>query len=103
MEGTASVKPQSPALIECLVYIGMPNNPQFLGPQKPDELAAHIVRSKGPSGHNTEYVYNLAQALDQIRKDAGVDIEVDEHVHDIAHRVRAGELNLSTNTPTDSL
>ena len=72
----------------------MPDNPQFLGPQDPAKLAAHIVRSKGPSGENKEYVYNLAEALDAIRRDAGVDIDVDEHVHDIANRVRKEEAAL---------
>lgn len=82
---------QLPAPIKCLVYIGMPDNPQFLGPQDPANLAAHIVKSKGPSGENKEYVYNLAEALEQIRKDSGVDVEVDDHVNDIASRVRAEE------------
>ena len=79
---------ETAASIKCLVYIGMPDNPQFLGPQDPAHLAAHIARSRGPSGENTEYVYNLAEALEQIREDAGMDIEVDDHVEDIASRVR---------------
>lgn len=86
---------KAPAPIKCLVYIGMPNNPQFLGPQDPAELAAHIVKSKGPSGENKEYVYNLATALDQIRRDGGINVEVDEHVHDIASRVRNEEEKLN--------
>ena len=69
----------------------MPDNPQFLGPQDPDRLAAHIVRSRGPSGENKEYLYNLAEALEQIRKDAGVEVEVDDHVHDIARRAHVEE------------
>lgn len=39
-----------PAQIQCLVYIGLPDNPQFLGPQDPQGLAEHIVTSRGPSG-----------------------------------------------------
>lgn len=85
----------APAPIKCLVYIGMPDNPQFLGPQDPDRLAAHIVRSKGPSGENKEYLYNLAEALEQIRKDSGVDVEVDDHVTDIARRARVEEAAMS--------
>lgn len=38
--------------IKCLVYIGLPDNPQFLGPQDPQVLAEHIVQSRGPSGEN---------------------------------------------------
>lgn len=86
-----SIEKSSVAPIRCLVYIGLPNNPQFLGVQDPDELAKHIVKSKGPSGENKEYVYMLAEALEQLRKDAGVKVEVDEHVADLAMRVRAVE------------
>ncbi|KAL9092916.1 MAG: hypothetical protein Q9159_000540 [Coniocarpon cinnabarinum] len=82
--------------ISCLVYIGMPNNPQFLGPQDPDQLAAHIVRSRGPSGENKEYLYNLEEALERVRKDAGVDVEVDNHVKDIARRARLQEETLGS-------
>lgn len=35
-----------------MVYIGLPDNPQFLGPQDPQALAEHVVRSRGPSGEN---------------------------------------------------
>ena len=38
--------------INCLVYIGLPDNPQFLGPQDPQALAEHIAKSRGPSGEN---------------------------------------------------
>ena len=38
--------------INCLVYIGLPDNPQFLGPQDPQALAKHILESRGPSGKN---------------------------------------------------
>jgi len=81
------------------VYIGLPNNPQFLGPQDPDQLAAHIARSKGPSGENSEYVYNLAAALEGLRREAGLvdgaggeeDDGDDMHVSDLAARVRREE------------
>lgn len=81
--------------IRALVYIGLPDNPQFLGPQDPDALAEHIVKSRGPSGENREYVYLLAESLTQLSKDAGVDgVEVDEHAHDLARRVKEAERRL---------
>ena len=82
------------APIKCLVYIGMPDNPQFVGPEDPAKLAAHIVRSKGPSGENKDYLYSLAAALEQIREEAGVEVEVDDHVNDIARRARLEEVAL---------
>ena len=70
--------------IKCLVYIGLPNNPQFVGVQEPDQLARHIWRSRGPSGENSEYLFMLEKALEGLWKESG-----DKHVEDLAGRVRA--------------
>ncbi|KAJ4345881.1 uncharacterized protein N0V89_012017 [Didymosphaeria variabile] len=56
-----SSDPEAP--VNTLVYIGLPSNPQFLGPQDPEALAAHILKSKGPSGENREYLFQLEEAL----------------------------------------
>jgi cation transport regulator ChaC len=72
--------------IHCLVYIGLPDNPQFMGPQDPQELAEHILRSEGPSGLNKEYLYMLEEALDGLSE-----ASADEHVRDLAARCRALE------------
>ena len=72
-----------PQQIKCLVYIGLPDNPQFLGPQDPQELAEHIVQSRGPSGENIDYLYQLETALDGLSKESG-----DEHVSDLARRCK---------------
>lgn len=74
----------SQAAIHCLVYIGLPNNPQFLGVQEPGQLARHIWRSRGPSGQNSEYLFMLEEALEGLGKESG-----DKHVEDLARRVRA--------------
>ncbi|SMR52307.1 unnamed protein product [Zymoseptoria tritici ST99CH_3D1] len=72
--------------IKCLVYIGLPDNPQFLGPQDPQALAEHIVDSRGPSGENKDYLYQLDEALRGLSRDSG-----DEHVSDLARRCREVE------------
>jgi cation transport protein ChaC len=87
--------------IQCLVYIGLPENPQFMGPQSTVELARHIARSHGPSGANSEYVYMLEEALKGVARDVGLDVEggkggdgeeeIDGHVVDLARRVRLEE------------
>ena len=69
--------------IRCLVYIGLPDNPQFLGAQDPQALAEHISQSRGPSGENTEYLFMLEQALHHLGEGSG-----DGHVRDLADRVR---------------
>lgn len=72
--------------ISCLVYIGLPDNPQFLGPQDPQVLAEHIVKSRGPSGENREYLYQLEEALNELSPESG-----DEHISDLARRCREVE------------
>ncbi|KAF2797644.1 ChaC-like protein [Melanomma pulvis-pyrius CBS 109.77] len=85
---SASASSQTQALpqqqqINCLVYIGLPSNPQFLGPQDPQELAAHILRSRGPSGENREYLYLLEEGLLGLSGESG-----DAHVSDLVTRAR---------------
>ena len=74
---------ETPRQIKCLVYIGLPDNPQFLGPQDPQALAEHIIQSRGPSGENKDYLYQLETALDGLSKESG-----DEHISDLAKRCR---------------
>lgn len=69
---------------QTLVYIGTPDNEQFVGPQDPQKLAEHIYRSKGPSGLNRDYLWGLEKALDELSPESG-----DEHVTDLSNRVRA--------------
>lgn len=83
---TSSGKDDAPDTIKCLVYIGLPSNPQFLGPQDPDGLARKILESKGPSGENKDYLYNLETALLGLSKESG-----DAHVSDLVERCRAIE------------
>lgn len=72
--------------ITCLVYIGLPENPQFLGPQDPDELAKHILRCRGPSGENREYLYLLEKSLLELSAQSA-----DRHVSDLVKRVKRFE------------
>lgn len=67
--------------ISCLVYIGLPTNPQFLGPQDPQALAEKIVRSRGPSGENVEYLLKLEESLRELSAESE-----DQHVSDLARR-----------------
>lgn len=69
-----------------LVYIGTPENAQFVGPQEPQQLAEHIFKSRGPSGLNKDYLLGLDVALEELSPESG-----DEHIADLARRVRALE------------
>ena len=81
--------------IRCLVYIGLPDNPQFLGAQDPQALAEYISRSRGPSGENTEYLFMLEQALHDLGAGSG-----DGHVQDLAARLRKIQSSAPSEMPT---
>ncbi|WFD17817.1 hypothetical protein MCAP1_000026 [Malassezia caprae] len=50
---------------EALVYVGLPDNEAFVGPQPLDELAERIHTCHGPSGPNDEYLLRLAEAAEK--------------------------------------
>ena len=66
-----------------LTYFAPPENANFLGPAPTHEIANQVRNSAGRSGHNTEYVLKLAEALRRFNLP-----------HD---EVRELELNLSAN------
>lgn len=68
------------------MYIGTPDNEQFLGAQDPQALAEHISVSIGPSGFNRDYLLELEKALDDLSLESG-----DGHIKDLASRLRAFE------------
>ena len=65
-----------------LVYIASENNPAYLGPASEAEIAKHIATAKGPSGHNDEYLLELANALRELSAE-------DEHVFSIERHLLA--------------
>ncbi|KAI1895484.1 hypothetical protein AGOR_G00106740 [Albula goreensis] len=46
-----------------LVYIATCDNPIYLGPASPEEIAAQISTCKGKTGHNIEYLLRLAEFM----------------------------------------
>ena len=59
-----------------VVYRAAEDNPAYLGPAPPQEMAEQIRRCTGPSGSNRDYVLRLARAL----RDLNV---VDPHVFEV--------------------
>ena len=70
------------ANIDALTYIATPANDAFLGDAPLATLAAHIAAAAGPSGRNSEYLFELATALRALEAD-------DEHVFELEAAVRA--------------
>ena len=83
--------------LRCLVYIGMPDNPQFLGALHPQEVAERISWCKGPSGENQEYLFQLEESLKNLGQASG-----DEHVSDLVRRVKALALKPKDNLIADN-
>jgi cation transport regulator ChaC len=65
-----------------LVYIAPEQNFAYLGEAEPMHIAAQILRSSGPSGHNVDYLLELARALRALNAD-------DAHVFELESLVLA--------------
>jgi glutathione-specific gamma-glutamylcyclotransferase len=58
--------PAGAPFAEALVYVASATNAHFLGPLAEEEIAAWVLRSRGPSGPNVDYVLQLHAALAEL-------------------------------------
>ena len=68
--------------IRCLAYVAVQDNPEYLGDADAMGLATQIATARGPSGHNRDYLFCLADSL----RELGVE---DPHVFELEALVRA--------------
>jgi cation transport regulator ChaC len=69
---------------EGLVYIAAQDNAAFLGPAPERDIARQIAGSSGPSGHNRDYLVELATALRILGKDDPHVFEIEQHLIELA-------------------
>lgn len=75
---TLEVAPRDNACapLDAVTYVAPPTNPFFRGPATFEDMAYDVLRARGPSGTNIDYVTRLARALDAL----GID---DPHVRGV--------------------
>jgi cation transport protein ChaC len=79
-----------------LVYIATPDNEAFLGAAPERDIAAHIARSAGPSGPNSDYLNHLARALRELGRDDPHVFEIERHLVALAALAKQADLPGST-------
>ena len=83
---TLTLHMEDPSSVEGMVYIGTPENPNYLGPEATERIVAQVVTSAGPSGPNYEYVLRLAEALREIGAHDPHVFEIENFVKKILRR-----------------
>lgn len=69
-----------------VTYLATPDNEAYLGEASEADIAAHICRSSGPSGDNSDYLLDLADALRELKQHDDHVFEIEKHIREIQSR-----------------
>ncbi len=69
--------------LNAITYIGDPDAPVYQPESNNQKLAEQIYKSIGPSGPNTDYLFNMADALRQYNENDSHIFDIEQHVKDI--------------------
>lgn len=78
------------ASVTGLAYIATADNEAYLGPASERDIAIHIANASGPSGHNRDYLLDLAHALRALGKDDPHVFAIERYLSDLPAASRAG-------------
>lgn len=67
--------------VPALVYIAATDNPHYIGPESPKDIAAQITKCTGPSGSNLEYFLQLRTALQKFSPSEKHLDDIFQHLH----------------------
>ncbi|XP_038056562.1 putative glutathione-specific gamma-glutamylcyclotransferase 2 [Patiria miniata] len=83
---------------DVVVYTATPDCPHYMGPAPVHTIATEILSSRGMSGHNMEYLFQLAETVRRL-----IPEDEDNHLFELESTTRRLLHRLSSRTPSQEI